>query len=149
MGIGLDRSVMIRKNIDDIRILRSKDPRIVDQMSNLEPYKPVSNFPLIKKDLSVAVDKSIDIELIGDLVRTNVKNVEWIEEIIIKSETNYEDLPIHVSERLGMESTMKNILIGLKIRSIDRNLTTSEVNEVVEDLYLKIHSGSIGYVTKK
>jgi phenylalanyl-tRNA synthetase alpha chain len=146
MGIGLDRSVMIRKNIDDIRILRSSDPRIANQMTNLDVYKPVSNYPLIRKDLSIAIDKSYDIELIGDLIRTNVKNVDWIEEITIKSETDYENLPPHVSERLGMDNSMKNILIGLLIRSIDRNLTTSEVNSIMEDLYVKIHSGKKGYL---
>ncbi len=146
MGIGLDRSVMIRKEISDIRVLRNVDPRIKSQMYDLNTYKVVSNYPLIKKDLSIAIDKSYDIELIGDLIRTNVKNVDWIEEIQIKSETDYSQLPPHVSERLGMDSTMKNVLIGLHIRAIDKNLTTSEVNSIMEDLYVKIHSGKVGYL---
>jgi len=37
MGIGLDRAIMLIKNIDDIRILRSEDPRIKRQMTILTP----------------------------------------------------------------------------------------------------------------
>src|SRR5262249_46179656 len=32
MGLGLDRIAMLRKGIDDIRLLRSEDPRIAAQM---------------------------------------------------------------------------------------------------------------------
>ena len=36
MGIGLDRAVMLRKGIGDIRLLRSDDPRVAGQMRDLE-----------------------------------------------------------------------------------------------------------------
>jgi phenylalanyl-tRNA synthetase alpha chain len=42
MGVGLDRMLMLRKRIDDIRVLRSTDPRIAAQMLDLAPYRPVS-----------------------------------------------------------------------------------------------------------
>jgi hypothetical protein len=34
LGMGLDRLVMLRKGLDDIRLLRSTDPRIADQMTS-------------------------------------------------------------------------------------------------------------------
>ena len=48
MGIGLDRLVMIIKGIDNIKLLRIKDPYISRQMTNLEPYEPVSKYPSIR-----------------------------------------------------------------------------------------------------
>src|SRR5215467_7507771 len=33
LGMGLDRLVMLRKGLDDIRLLRSSDPRIAGQMT--------------------------------------------------------------------------------------------------------------------
>jgi phenylalanyl-tRNA synthetase alpha chain len=42
LGMGLDRALMLRKGVDDIRLLRSDDPRIAAQMLDLEPWRPVS-----------------------------------------------------------------------------------------------------------
>ena len=42
-GWGLDRLAMLVKGIDDIRLLRNPHPEIAAQMTNLEPYCPVSN----------------------------------------------------------------------------------------------------------
>jgi phenylalanyl-tRNA synthetase alpha chain len=50
MGIGLDRLVMLRKGVDDIRLLRSDDPRVVGQLSDLAPYRPVSTMPPARRD---------------------------------------------------------------------------------------------------
>src|SRR5262245_45725236 len=41
MGLGLDRLLMLRKGIPDIRLLRAHDPRIADQMRDLAPYRAV------------------------------------------------------------------------------------------------------------
>ncbi len=53
MGVGLDRILMLRKGIADIRVLRSTDPRICGQMLDLAPYRPVSAQPAIQRDLSI------------------------------------------------------------------------------------------------
>jgi phenylalanyl-tRNA synthetase alpha chain len=45
MGIGLERAVMLRKGIDDIRLLRSADPRVREQMNDLSAYRVVSSMP--------------------------------------------------------------------------------------------------------
>ncbi len=36
MGLGLDRLLMLRKRLPDIRLLRAGDPRIAGQMRDLE-----------------------------------------------------------------------------------------------------------------
>jgi hypothetical protein len=43
---------MALKKIPDIRILWSEDKRITKQWGNLNPYKEVSNFPPVYKDIS-------------------------------------------------------------------------------------------------
>jgi phenylalanyl-tRNA synthetase alpha chain len=68
MGIGLDRLVMLIKQIDDIRLLRSSDPRIARQMLTLDPYETVSNQPATHRDMSVCVADP-DMELLGDRIR--------------------------------------------------------------------------------
>lgn len=45
MGIGLDRMLMLRKGIDDIRVLRSADPRIARQMLDLEIASRAAKMP--------------------------------------------------------------------------------------------------------
>jgi phenylalanyl-tRNA synthetase alpha chain len=42
LGIGLDRILMIRKELPDIRLLRSTDPRVSDQLGDLSRWHPVS-----------------------------------------------------------------------------------------------------------
>jgi len=37
LGLGLDRALMLRKGVDDIRLLRSPDPRVAGQMLTLDP----------------------------------------------------------------------------------------------------------------
>ena len=42
-GARLDRLTMLAKGIDDIRLLRSTDPRVAAQLADLEPYRPVGS----------------------------------------------------------------------------------------------------------
>src|SRR5207247_8138965 len=69
MGIGLDRAVMLRKGVADIRLLRSPDARVAAQMRDLEPYEPVSTQPPARRDVSVACPPGWTDEDRGDLVR--------------------------------------------------------------------------------
>jgi phenylalanyl-tRNA synthetase alpha chain len=43
---------MVLKQIPDIRIFWSEDKRILSQWGNLDPYKDISNFPPVYKDIS-------------------------------------------------------------------------------------------------
>ena len=146
LGLGLDRSVMIRKQINDIRLLRHPDPRIAKQMLNLDSYKEVSSYPHVNRDISIAIPIDMDDELLGDEIRTLIDKSDWIEEIVIKSETLYENLPKIAIERLGIDDTMKNVLVGIRSRALDHTLVKEEVNHVIEQLYIKIHRGTRGYV---
>jgi phenylalanyl-tRNA synthetase alpha chain len=146
LGVGLDRAVMIKKQIHDIRLLRHQDERISRQMLNLDLYKEVSNYPQISRDISIAILNDMDDELLGDEIRNLIENADIIEEISIKSETNYDDLPKHVSERLGMDNNMKNVLVNIKMRALGTSITKVESNGLINQLYVKIHKGTKGYV---
>src|SRR4029078_11720076 len=45
MGLGLDRIVMLRKGLDDIRLLRAEDPRVASQMLDPSAYRQVAQIP--------------------------------------------------------------------------------------------------------
>ena len=101
LGLGLERILMVRKNIKDIRLLRSTNEKVLCQMNDLELYNEVSSMPPVVIDISVVVDKNLDIELLGDMVKESGVDTHIIEEVKILSETPYEDLPEKAKERLA------------------------------------------------
>ena len=71
--------------------------------------------------------------------------VKIIEQVVIMTETQYEELPEHVRERLGMLPNMKNILLRVIICPLDKAMTKPEANEIYSYLYDKLHQGKVGY----
>lgn len=143
MGLGLDRILMIKKNIPDIRLLRSTDSRIVEQMLDLSPYKPVSTMPAVIRDLSIVLDNDINDDDIGDIVRESLKdNADIVEVVQTLSETLYDALPEQAKKRLGIQPGQKNILLRVILRSLERTLNTDECNEYRDIIYAALHKGS-------
>jgi phenylalanyl-tRNA synthetase alpha chain len=144
MGIGLDRILMLRKGVEDIRLLRSADPRVAVQMLDLEPYRPVSSQPAMQRDLSIAVAASLTAEELGDRVRSTLGTGSGaIESIEILSETSYLELSIAARRRLGIQPSQKNVLLRLVIRDLERTLTSAEANRVRDSVYGALHEGSV------
>lgn len=143
MGLGLDRLVMLAKGLDDIRLLRSEDPRVAAQMLDLSPYRSVSRHPPIRRDLSVAVDAQVDGEALGDRVRealgAGAADVEGVE---VLSETPWEALPEAARARLGLHAGQKNVLVRLTLRALHRTLTDGEANRLRDAVYAAIHQGT-------
>jgi phenylalanyl-tRNA synthetase alpha chain len=143
MGLGLDRILMLRKGIDDIRLLRSNDPRITCQMLDLDVYRPVSDQPPVRRDLSVAVDRGMTAEEIGDLIRESmIDDADLLESVDILSQTDYADLPVSARVRMGMHENQKNLLLRLVIRHPVRTLTHAEANAIRDRVYRVLHRGS-------
>jgi phenylalanyl-tRNA synthetase alpha chain len=144
MGLGLDRLVMLRKGIDDIRLLRSRDERVASQMLGLEPYRPVSSQPPAIRDLSIAVPDHADAEDLGDRVRVALgEDAQSIEGLTVVSETPGEDLPLQAVERLGLQPGQKNLLVRLVLRRPMTTLTDAEANALRDRVYAVIHEGSV------
>jgi len=151
MGIGLDRTVMLIKNLDDIRLLRSEDPRIKQQMVNLDRYQPVSKYPQVRQDISVSVSQETNEEDVCEAIKDVLgSNAEVVEEITIISETPYEHLPPKAIERLGINPDQKNMLIKVILRSHERSLTHEEANQMRDLMYRAIDKSKTGgYLTCK
>lgn len=142
MGLGMDRVLMLRKGISDIRLLRSEDPRVSSQMQDLEPYRPVSNQPAARRDLSIAVTESTNEEDLGDKVREALGDkVDWVEEVAVLSETPRADLPSQAIDRIGLQEGQKNMLVRIVLRHPVRPLEVAEANRLRDQVYAAIHQG--------
>jgi phenylalanyl-tRNA synthetase alpha chain len=157
MGLGLDRILMLRKGIDDIRLLRSTEPRVAAQMGDLAAYVPVSAMPPVRRDLSIAVDNAVDIavdiaaadagaaavgEELGDRVREalgpDARSVESVEVLAV---TPAAELPAKARERLGIRPGQSNALLRVVLRDLERTLSAEEANQLRDRIYAAIHQG--------
>jgi phenylalanyl-tRNA synthetase alpha chain len=143
LGLGLDRILMLRKGLDDIRLLRSADPRVAEQMLDLSPYRPVSRMPPVRRDLSIAVAADDAPEELGDRVREALGDrASSVEAIEVLSETPAEALPAAAAARIGISPGQKNVLLRVVIRDLDRTLTHAEANQLRDRVYAALHQGT-------
>lgn len=144
LGMGLDRLLMLVKQIPDIRALRATDPRISRQMTNLDRYRAVSTMPAIRRDLSIAVDASDITEDLGDRVRQALGgNAASVEAVEVLSETTWADLPPQARARLGVRAGQKNLLVRVVLRDLERTLTDDQANAQRDRIYGALHRGSV------
>lgn len=146
VGPGLDRLLMLRKNIPDIRLLRSTDSRVAGQLLDLTPYQPVSSMPPIRRDLSIVVGPSSDVspEALGDKTRAALgADADTAESLDVLGETPYEALPPTARERLQLAPGQRNVLVRLVLRPVDRTLTDAEANVLRDRVYRALHEGPV------
>ncbi|SOC52426.1 hypothetical protein [Ornithinimicrobium cerasi] len=142
LGMGLERALMLRKEIPDIRYLRSGEPRISAQMGDLEPWREVSSLPPVSRDLSVVVGADVPDEILGDRVRAAVGDrVQDVESVEVLTRTGWEQLPEPARRRLGLRPDQTNALVRLTLRPLGRTLTGAEADDLRNQVYLAIHEG--------
>ena len=143
MGIGLDRAVMLRKGVGDIRLLRSRDPRVVRQMHDLEPYREVSAQPPARRDMSIACAPGLTDEDLGDRVRgaLTAEQAEWVEEVAVAARTPAAELPAAARERIGIADGQENLLVRVVLRHPTRSLAKPEANALRDRIYAALHEG--------
>jgi len=143
VGMGLDRMAMLRKGLDDIRLLRDQDLRIAAQMRNLAPYVPVSRQPNIKRDLSIVVPAERSVE---DLTETAMnaagEQARLIEALEVVARYDYNQVPPVARERLGLGPDQHNLLVRITLSDPGRALRRQEANELYDRLYSVLHEGS-------
>ena len=143
LGMGLDRMLMLLKGIPDIRILRSSEPSVAAQLTDLAPYRPVSAMPAIRRDLSVAVDHDDLAEDLGDRVRDALgQDADCVEAVEILAQTPCAELPPQALQRLGARPDQKNVLLKVVLRHLDRTLTDHDANLLRNRIYAAVHQGS-------
>ncbi|WIY82218.1 hypothetical protein [Propionimicrobium sp. PCR01-08-3] len=144
LGMGLERALMLRKAIPDIRYLRANDPRVSTQMLNLEPWRSVSLLPSARRDISVVVENEADEEIIGDRIRTALGDeADVIESVDVLGRTAHEDLPEAARSRLQTRPGQVNLLLRIILRPIDRTLTADEANMLRNIIYRAAHRGPV------
>ncbi|MFC9893842.1 hypothetical protein ACFVMC_09125 [Nocardia sp. NPDC127579] len=138
LGLGLDRALMLRKAIPDIRYLRAH----AAQMLTLDPWQQVSPLPAARRDISIVVDQDEDEETLGDRVRASLPDVlDVIESVEVRARTDYAELPPAARDRLGIHPGQANLLVRLILRPIDRTLSASEANAIRNRIYRVLHRG--------
>ncbi|MEV7121688.1 hypothetical protein [Kitasatospora griseola] len=143
LGMGLDRVLMLLKGIPDIRILRSTDPAVAVQLTDLAPYRPVSALPAVRRDLSVAVGRTELAEDLGDRVRDALgPDADCVESVEILSSTPCRELPPQALARLGARPDQHNLLVKVVLRHLHRTLTDSDANALRDRVYAALHQGA-------
>lgn len=145
LGIGLDRAVMLRKGVDDIRLLRAGDPRVAEQMLTLERYRPVSAMPSVTRDLSIAVRAGLTHEELGDRIRNSLTpdDLAAVEQVEVLAETSGSALSGAAVARIGLSEGQKNVLVRLVLRHPTRTLTSEDANRIRDQVYAAAHEGSV------
>lgn len=142
LGMGLDRALMLRKGIPDIRCLRAADPRIAKRMLTLDPWQHVSTLLAARRDISVVVDADEDAETLGDRVRLALgDDADLVESLEVLGSTSHEELPRAARARLGTCDGQVNRLLRVMLRPIDRTLTSAEANAIRNVVYEAVHEG--------
>ncbi|KUH40046.1 MULTISPECIES: hypothetical protein [Streptomyces] len=142
LGMGLDRVLMLLKGIPDIRLLRSTEPSVAAQMTDLTPYRPVSAMPAVRRDISVAVDRDDLVEDLGDRVRDALgADADCVESVEILAETPCGELPPQALARLGARPDQKNVLLKVVLRPLGRTLADREANRLRDRVYAAVHQG--------
>lgn len=123
-GFGVERLVMLKMNIPDIRILWSEDPRITSQFTSMDiQYQPVSKFPMTYRDISFIINKTESLNNYYDIVRDYAGSL--VEEVSLLDK--YEN-----EEKFGpnkISYTFRTVY-----RSPERTLTNDEVNEIQDKI---------------
>ena len=140
MGLGLDRMVMVRKDIPDIRLLRAPHPQVAKQMHDLATWQEVSYQPSAKRQISVLRLTKESNETLSELVEQNCPNPDILADVKILSRTPVEQLSSSGKKRLG-GIFGENVLLEIELRDLVASLPRQQVNEWVRRLYRKIHEG--------
>lgn len=144
MGLGLDRALMLRKGIQDIRLLRSADPRATRQLQNLLPWQPVSVMPPMRRDISIVCSDEVDAETLGDQARVALgADADVLAEVEVLETTPAAALPATAVARLGLQPGQSNALIRLTLQALDRTLTIAEANQLRDRVYVAVHQGPV------
>ena len=140
--MGIERLIMARKNLPDIRLIRSTDPRVIKQMTNNEPFINLSNQPAIFRDMSYCVSKNDSEEDICEAIR-NVfgNNSDLLEQVEILQRTPFDNLTQIARERLGATTGQDNVLVRIILRHPDKTLTKKEAAGLYAMAYPKLHEG--------
>ncbi len=127
MGIGLDRVVMLRKGIDDIRLLRATHPSVCEQLLDLSPYRALDMMSPVTFELEVVVDEEAWIGELGDRTRVALgPKAASIEELALIEEGSPHE-------------GHKRVRLRVVVRDLDRPLAVHEIDDLRHALRRALH----------
>lgn len=143
-GWGLDRLVMVRKGLPDIRLLRDPLPAIARQMTHLDPWKDVSRQPTAVRELSLARPAGESEEALTELLLAALPEgaEACLQEIGMGGLWEADVLPAAALQRLGMQEGQENRLVRLVWQSVSQSIGRQEVNAWSRCLYRAAHAGT-------
>ncbi|MDP3740834.1 MAG: hypothetical protein Q8R08_00725 [bacterium] len=123
-GFGLERMAIVSMQLPDIRLLWSKDPRVVKQLKLGQKFVEVSKYPPITRDISFIVESSFVpndyFDLIRDIGGDLVEQVELLDKY-------------HDERKFGPGRS--SYTYRVVYRSPDRTLKSEEVDSLQKKLY--------------
>jgi len=123
-GFGLERLAILSMDLPDIRLLWSEDPRVKKQLKLGHPFKEVSKYPPVVRDISFIVTKDFVPNNYFDLIRHIGGDLVEQVELLDKYENDVKFGP-------GRMSYTYRVLY----RSPERTLTAEEVEPLQNKLY--------------
>ncbi len=122
-GFGLERLAIASMALPDIRLLWSSDPRVTRQLTLGQPYREVSKYPPVVRDISFIVKKGFVPNDYFDLVREVGGDI--VEEVALLDK--YEN-----DEKFGSDKI--SYAYRITYRSLERTLTNAEVDALHKKL---------------
>ncbi len=118
-GFGLERLAIISMDLPDIRLLWSKDERVLKQLKLGNKFKEVSKYPPIVRDISFVVKKDFIPNDYFDLVRELAPGL--VEEVHMLDK--YEN-----AEKFGADKI--SYAFRITYRSLEKTLAGTEIDEL-------------------
>lgn len=122
-GFGLERLAILSMELPDIRLLWSKEPRVIRQLKLGEKYKEVSKYPPITRDISFIVPKSFAPNDYFDLIRDLAGDLA--EEVALLDK--YENAAKFGADKMSYT-------YRIVYRSTERTLTVAEIDPIQEKI---------------
>ena len=123
-GFGLERLAIVSMQLPDIRLLWSNDERVKKQLTLGNPYKEVSKYPPITRDISFIVNKDFVPNNYFDLIRDIGGDLAEEVQLIDK----YQD-----AEKFGPDKV--SYTYRIVYRSNERTLASKEVDVLQGEIY--------------
>ena len=122
-GFGLERLAIISMDLPDIRLLWSKDERVIKQLKLGEKFIEVSKYPPIIRDISFIVLNTFIPNDYFDFVRESIPEIVEQVELLDKYENE---------AKFGKDKI--SYAYRVTYRSLERTLTTEEIDQIHKKL---------------
>lgn len=142
-GWGLDRLVMVRKQLPDIRLLRDPLPTIERQMKNLNTWVSVSRHPSAARHLSVIRSAESEEALVESVLNGLSESAHLVQEIVVTDCCPVSALSPIARNRLGpTNESQNNVVVKIVWQSELGSLDRNQVNRWARAAYKTIHQGT-------